>query len=302
MRAHDARVDLAQRIVGQAERGGLVAAQVVEQPVRAAREVAQHRAPAVAAQVERDRALVAVEGLEELAVARAEEVRADVAPDVAALAQVLDLDHLGAEIGEVDAARRAGAVLLDREDAQAVEGKPHRHGSDCTIVRTITGGRHGARELLRGLRGGRDLRAPPRPHHRRGRQHLVHAAHHEHASDPLRRRVRKAHRVRQAAGGEHAHALDPGRHERLRHEPEGDRQPRLGAHHAAEAGVRRRHALRRVDRARQARIEIAPRPGHRQHPHRGAQPARRGGVRVRPHHAGHAPRQFRSNRRQATDG
>jgi hypothetical protein len=123
VRANDARVDVAQRVVGESERCRLVAAQVVEHAVGVAREVAEHGAAAVAAQVERDRALVAVEGLEELAVARAEEVRTDVAPDVAALAQVLHLDHFSPQIGEVHRAGRAGAVLLDREDPQAGKGK-----------------------------------------------------------------------------------------------------------------------------------------------------------------------------------
>ena len=53
----------------------------------------------------------------------AEEVRADVAADVAAVAVVLDLDDLGAEVGEVRGAERAGAVLLDGEHAQARQGK-----------------------------------------------------------------------------------------------------------------------------------------------------------------------------------
>src|SRR5687768_16581396 len=123
MRAHDARIDVTQRVVGEPEHRRLVAAQVVEHAVGAAREIAEYGAPAVAAQVERDRTLVAIEGLEELAVARAEEVGSDVAPHVAAFAQVLHLDHLGAEDGQVHGAGRAGAVLLDREDAQAREGK-----------------------------------------------------------------------------------------------------------------------------------------------------------------------------------
>src|SRR5688572_1825719 len=134
MGAHDARVHLAQRFVRESERRRLVAAQVIEHAIGAAREIAEHDAAGVVPQVERDRALVAVEGLEELAVARAEKVRSEVAAVVAALAQVLHLDHLGTEIGEVDRAGRAGAVLLDGEDAKSGEWQHRPH---CTIVRTI---------------------------------------------------------------------------------------------------------------------------------------------------------------------
>src|SRR5262247_1098716 len=72
-------------------------------------------------EIERQALLVPVEGLEELAVRVAEEMGADVATDVAAVLVVLDLDHLGAEIGEVGGAERPRAVLLDGEHAQAGE-------------------------------------------------------------------------------------------------------------------------------------------------------------------------------------
>src|SRR5262245_17088676 len=72
-------------------------------------------------EIERQALLVPVEGLEELAVFVAEEMRADVATDVAAVLVVLDLDHLGAEVGEVRGAERPRAVLLDGEHAQAGE-------------------------------------------------------------------------------------------------------------------------------------------------------------------------------------
>src|SRR5262245_47921964 len=72
-------------------------------------------------EIERQALLVPVEGLEELAVFVPEEMRADVATDVAAVLVVLDLDHLGAEVGEVRGAERPCAVLLDGEHAQAGE-------------------------------------------------------------------------------------------------------------------------------------------------------------------------------------
>ena len=65
---------------------------------------------------------VAVEGLEKLAVGFAKEMRADAAANVAAIFVVLDLDDFCAEVGEVRGAERAGAVLLDGEDAQAGQG------------------------------------------------------------------------------------------------------------------------------------------------------------------------------------
>src|SRR5262247_2505620 len=72
-------------------------------------------------EIERQALLVPVEGLEELAVFVPEEMRADVATDVAAVLVILDLDHLGAEVGEVRGAERPCAVLLDGEHAQAGE-------------------------------------------------------------------------------------------------------------------------------------------------------------------------------------
>ena len=64
---------------------------------------------------------------------RAEEMRPDRAADVAAVRRVLDLDDLGAEVGEQHGAERAGAVLLDGEDAQAGEGK-HVRSWDRTLA------------------------------------------------------------------------------------------------------------------------------------------------------------------------
>ena len=47
--------------------------------------------------------------------------------DVAALGRVLDLDDLGAEVGQEHGAERPGAVLLDRQDAHARE-RQHQTG------------------------------------------------------------------------------------------------------------------------------------------------------------------------------
>jgi hypothetical protein len=44
-----------------------------------------------------------------------------VAPDVAADRRVLDLDHLGPEVGEVQRPERTGAELLDGHDADVLQ-------------------------------------------------------------------------------------------------------------------------------------------------------------------------------------
>src|SRR5581483_6136539 len=81
--AHDARVDVPERVVGEAETRRLVAAQVRVDDVHRAHEVLEDRAGVRVAQVERDRLLVAIEGLEEeRALALLE--RRDIAADVAA--------------------------------------------------------------------------------------------------------------------------------------------------------------------------------------------------------------------------
>jgi hypothetical protein len=73
-------------------------------------------------QIERDALLVAVEAVEELAVvalvAVAEEERADMAGHVTIIGRVLDLDHLGAKIGQLHRAIRPGPILLDRDNPE----------------------------------------------------------------------------------------------------------------------------------------------------------------------------------------
>ena len=77
--------------------------------------------PLRALQIEGQRLLVAIEGLEDLAVVLAEEIRPDPARHVAAARAMLDLDHLGAHVGEMARAVRPRPVLLDREIAQTFE-------------------------------------------------------------------------------------------------------------------------------------------------------------------------------------
>ena len=121
MRADDPGVDLAELRVGESELLRLVAAQVVEGRIRRAHEPVQNLFCPRVLEVERDALLVAVEGLEEVAVAVGEEMRTDRAADIAALGRVLDLDHLGAEVAQHHAAERPGSVLFDGNDAQAGE-------------------------------------------------------------------------------------------------------------------------------------------------------------------------------------
>src|SRR6185437_14394618 len=72
MRADEARIGVLQRRIGEAEPVRLIAAEIVEKPVGAARQRRQHLAGLRLLQVERQAALVAVEALEEMAVFGAE--------------------------------------------------------------------------------------------------------------------------------------------------------------------------------------------------------------------------------------
>ncbi len=68
-------------------------------------------------QVERQRSLPPVEGLEEQAVLAVGE-RRHVPADVATAARILDLDDLRAKVGEVQRSEGARPVLLDGDDPQ----------------------------------------------------------------------------------------------------------------------------------------------------------------------------------------
>ncbi len=126
--ADDRRVDRAERLVGEPELRRKIAPQVVVDPVRDADEIVEHRPGLRMAQVERQRLLAAVEGLEVERVAVGLPGR-HVARDVAADRGVLDLDDLGAEVGEHLRAEGARAELGDGDDAEAVEGRACHTGS-----------------------------------------------------------------------------------------------------------------------------------------------------------------------------
>ena len=94
----------------------MVAAEVRIDDVGDTYEVFEHRTSVGVAQVEGEALLVPVERLEEERVLALLEGR-HIAADVAAGSRVLDLDHLGAKVGELESAPGAGAELLDGEDA-----------------------------------------------------------------------------------------------------------------------------------------------------------------------------------------
>jgi hypothetical protein len=104
--------------------------------LRAGGEAAEGFAASVGLEVERRRSLVVVEGLEEMAVVLAEEMRPHGAGGVAALGAVLDLDHLGAEVGEVHASRRGPRrIVLDGQDAQPASGRFMRDSARPAVWR-----------------------------------------------------------------------------------------------------------------------------------------------------------------------
>ncbi len=109
-----------QVVVGDADLRGHVPAEVRVDDVADPHEVFEDLPVGRVREVEPDAPLVAVEHLEEEAVFAAL-VGRDVTPDVSPAAGVLDLDHLSAEVGEVHASERSGAVLLHGEDANVCE-------------------------------------------------------------------------------------------------------------------------------------------------------------------------------------
>ena len=127
--AHDAGVHVLQLVVGEAELGRLVAPEVRVHRIGDAHEVVEDRRRIRVAEVERDRLLVAVERLEEDRVLALLEGR-HVAPDVTPRGRILDLDHLGAEICQLQGAPRPGAELLDGENADVSEWQRHGWMSD----------------------------------------------------------------------------------------------------------------------------------------------------------------------------
>ena len=120
MHTDEARVGGTEAGIVEPERARQIAAQVVDEGVRAARQALQDLAAARFLQVQRQAALVAAEGLVEEAVA-VFGVGQDMAAHLAAGLVVLDLDDVGAEVGEVHGAEGGRAVLFDGDDGEPFE-------------------------------------------------------------------------------------------------------------------------------------------------------------------------------------
>src|SRR5207302_8056919 len=125
--ADDRRVRVLQRGVRQAEAGRKIAAQVVVDGVGDAGEIAQDGLALGVGEVEGERLLAAVERLEVKRIAVGG-VGADLAGDVAADGRILDLDDLGAEVGQDLRAERPGAELRHGQHAQPLQHRPGHAG------------------------------------------------------------------------------------------------------------------------------------------------------------------------------
>jgi hypothetical protein len=119
MHAHDTRVHVRQLRIGNSELGRQVAAQIVEHGIAAFDELAKNLLTFRVLQIEPETPFIAIECLVKLTIPRSEKQRPHGSPDVATVIEILDLDHLRSEVGEMLRAERAGAVLLDRDDAHS---------------------------------------------------------------------------------------------------------------------------------------------------------------------------------------
>src|SRR5580704_2479349 len=125
--ANDFPIYRRQIFVIESELDRQIAAQIVERGVGGSREVEKDLFAIGLLEVERNRFLVAVERLVEVTVVLAKKMRTDLPADVAALTRVLDLDDFGSEVGEMLRTEWAGAILLDRQDTNAVERQMSVH-------------------------------------------------------------------------------------------------------------------------------------------------------------------------------
>ena len=121
--ADDGRVAIPEVAPGEAEGLGLIASKVPEHRLAARGQISKYLLPRRRLEIELQAPLVAVEALVEVAVAGPEEERPDPPPELAPLRRVLDLDDVGAEVGEIGRAERTRAVLLHGEDPEPGEGK-----------------------------------------------------------------------------------------------------------------------------------------------------------------------------------
>ena len=119
MQADDGGIDFLQAPKVEPQLRRHVAAQVVDHGMRVLHQ--RMELLSVLLEIERDALFPEIETLEVLAVVLAEKARSGVPGDVTAGRGVLDLDHFRAEAGEEHGAVGAGADVLDREDADALE-------------------------------------------------------------------------------------------------------------------------------------------------------------------------------------
>ena len=128
MRADDARVDFLQRFISQAKLVRLITAQIIQHRIRMAHQLAQNRHAFGVFQIQRKAALVAVEGVMEMAIAWAEMIRPDGTPHITTFGWVFNFDDLSAHIGKQHGTEGPGTILLDRQNGHAIQRQgPIRH-------------------------------------------------------------------------------------------------------------------------------------------------------------------------------
>ncbi len=111
----------------QPQLGRHVAAQIAGERIGGPDQVVQDGPAFVATEIDGHALLVAIEAVKKLAVAGREEVRPHGARHVAALRRVLDLDDLGALVGQEHGAERPGAVPLDGQHPDPFERQHGRY-------------------------------------------------------------------------------------------------------------------------------------------------------------------------------
>jgi hypothetical protein len=130
----EARVEAAERLIVEAELGESADLEVLNQHVRARREAPHDLATPLGREVGDDRALAAIARVEiggRLLALRVDEGRAPAARFVAL--RTLDLDDVGAQIGERLPGRRAREHARELDDAQSGE-RAHRQKNACRPV------------------------------------------------------------------------------------------------------------------------------------------------------------------------
>ena len=121
MGTDDLRIDGPEGLEGQTEFVGYVASQVGGNRVRGSHQVVEDGQAVGLGEIEGQALLVAVIGVKELRILRREKIGPDLAGEVATVVGVFDLDHLGTLVGQELSPEGPGAVLLDRQDTDAIQ-------------------------------------------------------------------------------------------------------------------------------------------------------------------------------------